>query len=62
MLNENIAYFSYLLPMTGGVKELQNTMLDTRPLDYISILIIFTVGTVYLLGGYWLYRRQFKVE
>lgn len=54
-----LQYFSYLLPMTFGAASLQQVMLDNLPLDFTLLAIPLATGTVYLLAGLFLYRRQF---
>jgi ABC-2 type transport system permease protein len=59
--DQYVQYIGYALPMTFGAAGLQRVMLDTLPLDPLSILIPLALGSVYLLLGYYLYRRQFHV-
>lgn len=56
-----ITYVSYLLPMTFGAENLQRVMLDNNGLDWNTLFIPLIVGTLYLLIGRFLYRRQFNI-
>jgi ABC-2 type transport system permease protein len=56
-----VHYVSYLLPMTFGAAGLQESLLDTLPLDPLTLLIPLTMGTLYFMVGFVLYRRQFKI-
>jgi ABC-2 type transport system permease protein len=56
-----IQYLGYALPMTFGAAGLQRVMLDTLSLDLATILIPLGLGTVYMVIGYYLYRRQFNL-
>ncbi len=55
-----VRFISYVLPVTYGASSLQNVMLDDQPLELINLVILFGLGTFYLLAGWLLYRRQFK--
>jgi ABC-2 type transport system permease protein len=57
-----IHYISYILPIRFGAIGLQTVMLDSRPLDLSYLLILFVLGTVYLLIGRFLYQRQFSLS
>lgn len=56
-----ITYVSYFLPMTFGAENLQRVMLDNHGLDWFSLLVPLAIGTLYLLIGRFLYRRQFNI-
>ena len=56
-----IRYVSYILPITYGSTGLQNTMLDTQPLNMAYLLLPFALGTFFLFIGQLLYRRQFNL-
>lgn len=56
-----VRYVGYALPMTWGSANLQTVMLDDRPLDPLNLLIPLGIGTVYLILGLFLYRRQYSV-
>ena len=58
---EYVRYVGYALPMTFGAEGLQKVMLDGQPLNIIYIAVPLALGTVYLLLGRFLYRRQFTV-
>jgi len=59
---EAIQYFSYFIPTAFGASELENLLLDGRIFDPLKMLILLGVGTLYLLLGLYLYRRQYKVK
>jgi ABC-2 type transport system permease protein len=56
-----IRYVSYILPITYGSTGLQNTMLDTQPLNLAYLLLPFALGTFFLFIGQLLYRRQINL-
>lgn len=56
-----VHYVSYAIPMTFGAESLQNVMLDNRPLDLFYLLMPLAIGTLYIIIGRFLYRRQFNV-
>lgn len=58
---EYVRYIGYALPMTFGSANLQGVMLDNRIPDLPFLLIPLGLGTVYLLLGRYLYRRQFNI-
>jgi ABC-2 type transport system permease protein len=57
-----IRYISYILPITYGATGLQNTMLDTQPINLVYLVVPFLLGTVFLVIGLFLYRRQFDLS
>jgi ABC-2 type transport system permease protein len=59
--NQLVQYIGYAIPMTFGATSLQNVMLDNRPLDLFYLVMPIAIGTVYLILGRWLYRRQFNI-
>lgn len=63
-LNQFAGYIrtiSYVLPITFAANLLQNLMLDNQAVNYWYLLILFGMGTVYLVVGRLLYQRQFNV-
>lgn len=63
-LNQFAGYIrtiSYVLPITFAANLLQNIMLDDQPLNYWYLLVLFGMGTIYLVLGRLLYQRQFNV-
>ena len=59
--SDYVQYIGYTLPMTFGSMGLQNVMLDNRPLNIYYLLVPLALGTLYLLIGRFLYRRQFNI-
>jgi ABC-2 type transport system permease protein len=57
-----IRYLSYILPITFGANSLQNIMLDSQPLNLLNLLILFGLGSFYLLLGRYFYQRQFNIN
>ncbi|MBN9387742.1 MAG: ABC transporter permease [Chloroflexi bacterium] len=57
-----IRYISYILPITYGAAGLQNTMLDNQPLNLVYLVVPFLLGTLFLVIGRFLYRRQFDLS
>ncbi len=59
---EPVQYVSYFIPTAFGASELQNLLLDGQVFRLEKFIILLGVGTVYLLIGLFLYRRQYKVK
>lgn len=58
---EYVRWVSFGLPVTFGAAGLQSVMLDDRVLNLSYLALPLGLGTVYLLLGLWLYRRQFHI-
>lgn len=56
-----VRFIGYALPMTFGAASLQNVMLDNNQLDLFYLLMPLAIGTLYLIVGRFLYRRQFNI-
>ena len=54
-----VRLFGYALPMTLGTQGLQTVMLDNQPLSLYVVGGLLALGTIYMVLGHLLYRRQF---